>query len=128
MKVPADRKYLESHEWLRADGDQVTVGITQLAADQLSDVTFVQLPQVGTEVVAGRPFGEIESVKATSELYAGVSGRVMQVNSSLADHPELVNTAPFDAGWMIKIAASDLGELEKLWTARQYEDKYGEQG
>jgi glycine cleavage system H protein len=128
MKVPADRKYLESHEWLRADGDQVTVGITQLAADQLSDVTFVQLPQVGTEVVAGRPFGEIESVKATSELYAGVSGRVMQVNSSLADHPELVNTAPFDAGWMIKIAASDLGELEKLWTARQYEDKYDEQG
>jgi glycine cleavage system H protein len=128
MKIPADRKYLESHEWLRADGDQVTVGITQLAADQLSDVTFVQLPQVGTEVVAGRPFGEIESVKATSELYAGVSGRVIQVNSGLADHPELVNTAPFDAGWMIKIAASDVGELEKLWTARQYEAKYGDQG
>ena len=126
MGVPQDRKYLESHEWHLVDGDLVTIGITQFAADQLSDITFVELPAVGTELVAGKIFGEVESVKATSELYCAVSGKVSAVNEALEDQPELVNTDPFNAGWMIKVQAGDLGGIEKLLPAAEYDKKYTE--
>ena len=126
MGVPQDRKYLESHEWHLVDGDLVTVGITQFAADQLSDITYVELPAVGTELVAGKIFGEVESVKATSELYCAVSGKVSAVNEALEDQPELVNTDPFNAGWMIKVQAGDLGGIEKLLPAAEYDKKYTE--
>ena len=126
MGVPQDRKYLESHEWHLVDGDLVTVGITQFAADQLSDITYVELPAVGTELVAGKIFGEVESVKATSELYCAVSGKVSAVNEALEDQPELVNTDPFNAGWMIKVQASDLAGIEKLLPAAEYDKKYTE--
>ena len=136
MGVPQDRKYLESHEWCFVDGNVVTIGITQFAADQLSDVTFVELPAAGTELTAGKIFGsdvvqfekmgEIESVKATSEMYCAVSGMVVEVNGALEDQPELVNTDPFGEGWMIKVEASDLADVEKLLSAAEYDKKYTE--
>ena len=126
MGVPQDRKYLESHEWYLVDGNVVTIGITQFAADQLSDVTFVELPDAGTELTAGKVFGEIESVKATSEMYCAVSGKVVEVNGALEDQPELVNTDPFGEGWMIKVEASDLADVERLLSAAEYDKKYSE--
>jgi glycine cleavage system H protein len=125
MGVPTDRTYLETHEWHKLDGDVVTIGITQFAADELTDITYVALPKVGAGVTAGARWGEIESVKATSDLYSGVSGTVAEVNSQLADNPALVNTDPFGAGWMIKIKASSKDELKKLLSADDYLKKTG---
>src|SRR5580658_7001428 len=102
MPVPQDRKYLESHEWHQLSGDTVTIGITQIAADQLADVTYLKLPAVGAKVSANSAFGEVESVKATSDLYSGVSGTVSAVNTELTANPGLVNSDPFGKGWMIK--------------------------
>src|SRR3954464_10239082 len=105
MPAPTDRKYLETHEWHKQDGDVVTIGITQIAADELTDITFVQLPKVGSKVMANKPFGEIESVKATSDLYSGVSGTVTEVNPKLSYEPGVINTDPYNAVWMIKVKA-----------------------
>ncbi len=126
MGVPQDRRYLETHEWHRRDGELVTIGITQFAADQLSDVTYVELPAAGTELIAGKAFGEIESVKATSELYAGVSGTVREVNRALDDTPELVNNDPFGGGWMLKLQAHNPADVELLMSAAAYEQRYPE--
>jgi len=119
--VPTDRKYLKSHEWHKLDGDVCTIGITQFAADELTDITFVELPDTGKEFSAGDSFGVVESVKSTSDLYSGVSGTVTEVNDKLGDEPELVNNDAFEGGWMIKIKVSDAGELEKLLDAAAYE-------
>lgn len=121
MSVPNDRRYLKSHEWHKLDGDVCTIGITQFAADELTDVTYVSLPSVGKELTAGKPFGEVESVKATSDLISGVSGVVTEINSKLNDAPELVNTDPMAAGWMIKVKVSDAAALNGLLTAEQYQ-------
>lgn len=121
MGVPTDCRYLASHEWHKADGNVATIGITQFAADELTDITYVELPEVGKEVKAGKPFGEIESVKATSDLNSGVTGKVVEVNARLADEPELVNNDPMGDGWMIKVEMSDAGELDKLLSAADYE-------
>ncbi len=121
MGVPTDRKYLKSHEWHKLDGDVCTIGITQFAADELTDITFVELPDSGKEISAGDSFGVVESVKSTSDLYTGVSGTVTEVNDKLGDEPELVNNDAFEGGWMIKIKVSDAGELEKLLDAAAYE-------
>jgi len=126
MAVPNDRKYSQTHEWFKPDGDTVTVGITQFAADELTDVTFVDLPSVGDQVEGGSHFGEIESVKATSEMYCAVSGEVIAVNDRLADEPELVNSDPLAAGWMIKIKCADLGPLENLMDGPAYEKMIAE--
>ena len=120
MNVPDDRRYQETHEWFQADGDIVTVGITQFAAEELTDITFVDLPVVGTKVEAGGEAGEIESVKATSELFSAVGGEIIEVNGSLVDAPELVNNEPYSGGWMIRIKAADLSPLEKLMNADAY--------
>ena len=125
MSVPTDRKYLESHEWHKLDGDTVTIGITQIAADELTDITYVNLPAVGTKVSANKAFGEVESVKATSDLYSGVSGTVIAINEQLKDNPGLVNQAPHEAGWMIKVRVSNPGELEKLLPAQEYLKRSG---
>lgn len=126
MPAPTDRRYLESHEWHKADGDTVTIGITQFAADELTDITFVQLPKVGTKLTANKAFGEIESVKATSDLYSGVSGEVIAVNDQLNTKPGLVNEDPYEKGWMIKVKASNAaGELEKLLSTEDYLKKSG---
>lgn len=125
MSVPADRRYLPTHEWHKLDGDIVTIGITQHAADELTDITFVQLPKVGSILAAGKAFGEIESVKATSDLMAGVSGQVMAINETLSSQPGQVNQDPFGAGWMIKVKVTEKGSLTALLSAEDYEKKSG---
>ncbi|MEE9297168.1 MAG: glycine cleavage system protein GcvH [Phycisphaerae bacterium] len=120
MRVPEDRRYRETHEWFQVDGDVVTIGITGFAADELTDITFVDLPAVGTRVEAGGEIGEIESVKATSELTSAVGGEIIEINESLSDAPQLVNKEPFGDGWMVKIKAADLAPLEKLMNADAY--------
>jgi glycine cleavage system H protein len=118
---PNDRKYTKTHEWFLAKGDIVTIGITQFATEQLADITFVDMPAVGSKVTAGQACGEIESVKATSELYTAVSGEVTEVNKALGDAPELVNNDPYGQGWMIKVRASDLSEITSLMDAATYD-------
>jgi glycine cleavage system H protein len=125
MSAPTDRKYLETHEWHQASGDTVTIGITQFAADELTDITFVQLPKVGSKVEANKRFGEIESVKASSDLYTGVSGTVTEVNTSLSDNPGLVNRDPYGQAWMIKVKMSDPKQLERLLPVDEYLKRAG---
>jgi len=125
MSAPTDRKYLETHEWHLANGDVVTIGITQFAADELTDITFVQLPKVGAKIEANKRFGEIESVKASSDLYSGVSGTVSEVNSALSDNPGLVNRDPYGQGWMVKLKMSDPKQLEKLLAVDEYLKRAG---
>lgn len=125
MPVPQDRRYLQSHEWHLLSGDVVTIGITQTAADELTDITYVKLPAVGAKIAAGAPFGEIESVKATSDLYSGVSGTVSAINAELNANPGLVNTDPFGKGWMIKVKVTDAGQVAKLLSADDYLKKTG---
>ncbi len=126
MSMPTDRKYSESHEWYLLDGDVVTMGITQYAADELTDITYVELPEPGTQVEAGQPCGELESVKATSDLMCSVSGEVLERNEELADEPEKINEDAFGAGWMLKIRVPDLSPLEKLMDAAAYEKHIAE--
>ena len=118
---PADRKYSKTHEWFFVEGDVVTIGITKFAADELTDITFVDLPAVGSVVTAGQSFGEIESVKATSEMFSAVGGEVIEVNDELANDPGLINSDSFGAGWMIKVRASDLAGLDQLMDAPAYD-------
>jgi glycine cleavage system H protein len=121
MPVPADRRYAQTHEWFKVEDNLVTIGITQFAADELTDITYVELPAVGKQVQAGASIGEIESVKASSDLYTAVSGVVREVNKRLEGEPELVNNDPFGAGWMVRLECSDLSPLEKLMDAAAYE-------
>ena len=120
MEVPTDRKYAETHEWFLAEGTLITVGISQFAADELTDITYVELPEIGTQVSKGGSLGEVESVKATSELYTGVSGEVVEVNEALADHPELVNESAFEEGWMVRIRVESTQQLDALMSAEEY--------
>ncbi len=107
---PSDRKFLKSHEWhLPKGADVVEIGITQVAADELTDVTYVKLPAVGSAVTAGKPFGEIESVKATSDLYSGVTGTVTEINEGINNDPGVVNRDPYAGGWMIRVKVSSSG-------------------
>jgi glycine cleavage system H protein len=125
MSVPNNYRYLETHEWHNLEGDTVTLGITQIAADELTDITFVSLPKVGAAVKANQRFGEIESVKATSDLYSGVSGTVTAVNADLTNNPGVINKDPYKAGWMIKIKATNVDEVTKLLSAEDYLKKTG---
>lgn len=122
MSSPSDRSYSSEHEWVVVDGDVATIGITDFAQDQLGEVVYVDLPEVGAAVVAGEAFGEVESVKSVSELYAPVSGEVVDVNAELADAPETVNASPYEDGWMIKVRMSDPAELDDLMSSAEYED------
>ncbi len=124
MPAPADRRYAETHEWHKQDGDIVTIGITQFAVDELTDVTYVDLPAKGKQLAAGKTFGEIESVKATSELYSAIAGEVVESNEALKDDPSLVNSDPYGKGWMIKVKAPG-AKLDGLMTADQYNAKHG---
>lgn len=122
MPSPADLRYTKEHEWVRLDGDVGTVGITDYAQDQLGDIVFVELPAAGTSVKQMDKFGEIESVKAVSELYSPVTGEVVEANGALASSPELVNDDSYGKGWMLRIRLSDPGEIEKLLSAQDYDD------
>ena len=117
---PEDLKYSEEHEWLRMEGDTAVIGITHFAQDSLGDVVFVELPEVGSDVEQFEKMGEIESVKAVSDLYCPVGGRVVEVNNSLNDSPELVNDSPYEEGWMIKVEVSDGSEIDRLMSASEY--------
>ena len=119
--VPADLRYTREHEWARQEGKRVRVGITAFAQEQLGDVVFVELPKVGAAAAAGKPFGVVESVKAVSDLFAPVSGKVVEINGDLAQKPETVNQDPYGKGWMIVIEPSSPAEWDALLTAAQYE-------
>ncbi|WP_135820949.1 glycine cleavage system protein GcvH [Halostella litorea] len=121
--APDDRGYMESHEWALNDDGTVRVGISDFAQDELGDVVFVEVPDVGDDVTKGEEFGVIESIKAVSDLYAPVSGEVTAVNEALFDAPELVNDDPFGEGWMLEIAAADEGELDDLMSAAEYREQ-----
>ena len=123
---PGDRRYTTEHEWIKPDGDQYVIGITAFAQDQLGDIVYVELPKVGDRVEAGKAFGVIESVKTASDLYAPVTGEVVEVNGELVDQPQSVNDDPYERGWMIKIRGADTGEVEKLLTAEQYSEQTGD--
>jgi glycine cleavage system H protein len=120
--TPEDNRYAKSHEYVHVEGGVGTVGITDYAQKELGDVVFVELPQVGTEIEQGDEMGSIESVKAVSELFAPISGEVVEINETLADKPELVNTDPYGDGWMIKVKLTAPEELEELMNAEDYED------
>ncbi|MEU6666715.1 glycine cleavage system protein GcvH [Streptomyces sp. NPDC046727] len=122
MATPEDLKYTKDHEWVRVTGDTAHVGITDYAQKQLGDVVFVELPTVGDRLDASEPFGSVESVKAVTEVYMPLSGSVAEVNTALNDEPEMVNTDPYEDGWMIAIRLTDKGQLNNLLTAAQYED------
>lgn len=118
---PADLKYDKEHEWIKVDGDIATVGISHFAQDQLGEVVYVDMPSVGDEINAGESFGEIESVKSVSELFAPVSGEIIEVNDALEDTPEAVNEDPYGAGWMIKVKMNDPAAVSSLMSAEDYE-------
>lgn len=119
-KVPQDLRYTAEHEWAKAEGEWVRVGITDHAQEKLGDVVFVELPKTGAALRAGEPFGVVESVKAVSELFAPVSGEVSEVNQALRGKPELVNSDPYGEGWMIRIRPADIGEMDRLLDADAY--------
>jgi glycine cleavage system H protein len=119
-EIPRDLQYTREDEWVRVEGGRVVIGVTDYAQQQLGDIVFVELPAVGSSVERGEPFGVIESVKAVSDLYAPVSGEVVEVNGDLADHPENVNEDCYADGWMITIELSDAADLETLLDAARY--------
>jgi glycine cleavage system H protein len=120
LNFPDDVRYDESHEWVRSEGDKVKIGITDYAQDQLGDIVFVELPEVGDTFDKGEEFGTVESVKAVSELYLPVAGQVVAINSSLEESPEKVNNAPYGDGWMIEIKAENPPELDDLMDNAAY--------
>ena len=120
--VPEDLHYSKDHEWVRVDGGEAIVGITDYAQNSLGDVVYVELPKAGDEFAANEAFGSVESVKAVSEVFTPVAGAVVKINESLADEPESVNSDPYGAGWMIRIKMSHPGEVDSLLTAAEYED------
>ncbi|MBF8376398.1 glycine cleavage system protein GcvH [Alicyclobacillus mali] len=120
MNIPEGLKYSREHEWVRVEGSRAYIGITDYAQDELGDIVYVELPDKGAEVRAGDTFGTVESVKTVSDLYAPVSGRVVEVNESLADAPEKVNESPYEEAWMIVVEMSDPSELEALLDGEAY--------
>lgn len=124
---PEDLHYTKDHEWLRLSGGTGTIGISEFASEALGDVVFVELPDVGERVTSGKPFGSVESVKSVNELFAPVTGEVIEVNEALTDAPELVNNSPYEEGWMIRVKVENRTEVDALLTATEYEDFVAEQ-
>ncbi|SOC13237.1 glycine cleavage system H protein [Ureibacillus xyleni] len=122
MSTPKELRYSEEHEWVKVEDGKVRVGITHFAQSELGDIVFVELPQVGDEIQTNEPFGSVESVKTVSELYAPISGKVVEVNADLEDSPEFVNESPYEKAWMIVVEPTDIAEVESLLTAEQYEE------
>ncbi len=121
MNFPEELKYTKSHEWIKVEGEIATEGISDFAQAELSDIVYLELPEVGTKVEAGKAFGTIEAVKAVSDLVAAVSGEITEVNTSLTDAPETINSDPYGEGWIIKIKMSNPAEAESLMSADEYE-------
>ncbi|MBA4532573.1 MULTISPECIES: glycine cleavage system protein GcvH [Brevibacillus] len=121
MEFPKELRYSEEHEWVRVEGNKAYIGITSFAQSELGDIVFVELPEVGSTIQRDEPFGSVESVKTVSELYAPVTGKVLEINGALEEEPELVNTSSYDKAWMIVVELSDSSELDKLMDADKYE-------
>lgn len=122
MSTPKELRYSEEHEWVKTEGEKVRIGITEFAQSELGDIVFVELPAVGDEIKADEPFGSVESVKTVSELYAPVSGKVVEVNEDLDDSPEFVNESPYEKAWMIVVEVSDASEIDNLMSAEEYDE------
>lgn len=122
MDFPEELKYTEDHEWILVEDDVATIGITDFAQEQLGDVVFVELPDEGDTLEAGKTFGVVESVKAVSDVYAPVSGEVIEINEALPDEPETLNTSPYEDGWMIKVKLEDGADLDDLMDAASYQE------
>jgi len=120
--VPEDLHYSKDHEWVRVEGGEAVIGITDYAQNSLGDVVYVELPKAGDEFAANESFGSVESVKAVSEVFTPVAGVVAKINEALADEPEVVNSDPYNEGWMIRIKMANPGEVDSLLTAAEYED------
>jgi glycine cleavage system H protein len=126
VTVPPDLRYSKEHEWVRLDGDTATIGITHFAQEQLGDVVFVELPEKGATVRQFSSLGVVESVKAASDIYSPISGEVLERNVKVIEKPELVNSAPYQDGWMLRVKLADKGELQKLLSADDYKAHIGE--
>lgn len=124
MASPTDAKYTQSHEWHRLAGNVVTLGVTKFAVNELTDITYVQMKPAGTKVAAGQTVGEVESVKATSDIYSAVGGEIIEVNTALTDDPSLVNNDPYGKGWLVKLKVADSAPLNSLMDAAAYDAKY----
>jgi glycine cleavage system H protein len=126
MNTPKELRYSEEHEWVKVEGETVRIGITDFAQSELGDIVFVELPEVGDEIKADEPFGSVESVKTVSELYAPISGKVVEINEDLDDSPEFVNESPYEKAWMIVVEPANVADVENLMTAEQYEEMTNE--
>lgn len=120
MATPKELRYSKEHEWVKLEGEKARIGITDFAQSELGDIVFVELPEIGDEVTANEPFGSVESVKTVSELYAPISGKVVEINEELNDSPEFVNESPYEKAWMIVIEPADASDVEKLMSAAEY--------
>lgn len=120
MNIPKNLRYTHDHEWCRVEKDEGIIGITDYAQGELGDIVYIDLPEVGSEVSQGKPFGSIEAVKAASDLYAPISGEVVAVNGLLDQQPELINQSPYEDGWIIRIKIADSGEIDTLMTPEDY--------
>jgi len=125
---PEDLRYTKEHEWTRLAGNKATVGITSFAKDQLGDVVYLELPEVGAQIVRGEPFGVVESTKAVSELFAPVTGKVAKVNKELVEAPEGINDDPYEKGWMIEVELTSPEETSELLSAAQYQELVAQEG
>lgn len=128
MDVPAELRYTEHDEWVRVDGDETMTGISDYAQDQLSDIVYVELPEVGDHFEQGEPYGVVESVKAASDLNMPIAGEITATNTDLEDTPEIVNQAPYGAGWLIRIRPDRMGDVDTLMDAEAYRARIEEQG
>jgi len=127
MEFPEELKYTEEHVWVQLEDGVATIGVTDFAQDSLGDVVFVELPEEGTLLECGKPFGVVESVKAVSDVYAPISGEVIEVNEELQDAPELVNTSPYEDAWMVKIRLADNADLDELMDVDEYQEFLAEE-
>ena len=125
MNIPTDLKYTAEHEWIRIEGDEAVIGVTDFAQGELGDVVFLEIETEGESLAKGEIFGTIEAVKTVSDLYMPLDGKVMEVNPALEDKPELINSNPFDEGWMIRLKLSDTSQLENLLSAEAYTELIG---
>ena len=122
MSLPQDLKYTKEHEWLKVDGETAIIGITEPAQSELGDIIFIEFPNVDQKIEKNEPFGTIEAVKTVADLFAPVSGKVIEINETLEDNPEFVNSDPYVNGWIVKVSISDISEMEELMSADKYEE------
>jgi glycine cleavage system H protein len=128
VEIKSDRRYTKSHEWVKVDGDTVTMGVTDFAQSELGDITYLELPEPGDSVTKSEPLGVIESVKAASDIYSPVSGEIVEANDSVVDAPESVNSSPYDDAWLVKIKLSDPSQVDELMDSAAYEKFVEEEG